>query len=110
MGNSDMADYDLFDVIAEIGYGQAPKTMTERAEAFEYKHEQWLESIPEAPANVIRAIASQFSKGGTDNLENPEILNTPEVVQAGGRVALRQYVDGGAAQAFSETKRRMFSA
>ena len=94
---SDMDEYDLFDVIAEIGYGQAPRTMVERAEAFRYKHRDWLEYIQEAPANVIRAIASQFAKGGTDNLENPQIFSTPEVEQAGGVAALRQYGDPGEA-------------
>ncbi len=33
---SGMDDYDLYDVIGELGYGLAPKTMIERSEAFEH--------------------------------------------------------------------------
>jgi type I restriction enzyme R subunit len=42
----DMTDYDLYDVLAELGYGLAPRTRAERAEAFMYKHEGWLSSLP----------------------------------------------------------------
>ena len=42
----DMQDYDLYDVLAELGYGLAPRTRIERAGAFTYKHKGWLDSIP----------------------------------------------------------------
>ena len=48
------------------------------------------------------------TKGGTDNLENPQIFQTPEVVQAGGVAALSQY--GNPQEAYAETKLRMFTA
>lgn len=104
----DMESYDLFDVLADLGYGQAPKTRSARADAFEYKNRAWLNSLPVNTAVTIQAIASQFAKGGTDNLENPQILNTPEILGAGGLEALRGY--GNPAEAFSETKKRMFAA
>ena len=102
---TNMENYDLYDVIAEIGYGLSPKTMEDRADAFEYKNEDWLQSIDEGPSRVIRAIASQFAKGGTDNLENPQIFKTPEVVNAGGSFALR-----GMGNSLVETKQRLFRA
>ena len=34
----DMTDYDLYDVLGELGYGLSPRTCLERAEAFGYKH------------------------------------------------------------------------
>ena len=104
----DMESYDLYDVLADLGYGQAPKTRAARAEAFEYKNRAWLKSMPEHTAETIQAITSQFAKGGTDNLENPQILNTPEIEGAGGLSALRRY--GNPAEAFTETKKRVFAA
>ena len=40
----DMADYDLYDVLGELGYGLNPRTSAERAEAFGYKHADWLKN------------------------------------------------------------------
>ena len=103
-----MDDFDLYDVLAEVGYGQAPKTRVDRAGAFEYKNEDWLSNMPGPTAGTVRAIASQFARGGTDDLESPQIFSTPEVAAAGGLVALREY--GPPAQTVAETKRRMFGA
>ncbi len=64
-------------MLAEVAYGQAPKTRLDRADAFEYKNRGWLGAMPQAAANAVRAIASQFARGGTDNLENPQIFSTP---------------------------------
>ena len=105
---SDMADFDLYDVLAEVAYGQAPKTRATRAEAFEYENRGWLADMPQAAAHAVRAIASQFALGGTDNLENPQIFSTPAVAGTGGLAALQEY--GPPAQAVTETKRRMFAA
>ena len=106
---SDMEDYDLYDVMGELAYGFAPKTMSERADAFAYKNREWLEEVlPESSSGVIRAIASQFAKGGTDELESPYLFRTPEVTRAGGFRALRQIGDPNAALRI--TKTRMFAA
>ena len=105
---SDMDEYDLFDVLAELGYGQAPRTREHRAEAFIYKNQEWLDSIPQQTSEVIKAIASQFTRAGTDTLENSQIFQTPEVANAGGMAALQAY--GNPAEALSQTKIRMFTA
>ena len=105
---SDMNEYDLFDVLAELGYGQAARTREHRAEAFIYKNQEWLESIPQQTSDVIKAIASQFTRAGTDTLENSQIFQTPEVSNAGGIAALQAY--GNPAEALSQTKIRMFTA
>jgi type I restriction enzyme, R subunit len=100
--------YDLFDVLAELGWGMAPRTRHDRALAFTYKHEDWVKAFPEAAAAAIQALASQFDKGGTDSLENPRIFQTPEVKAAGGLAALR--AAGTPADILRETKTRMFAA
>ena len=103
-----MDDCDLFDVLADAGYGQAPKTRAARADAFQYKNGDWLERMPERASGAILAIASQFELGGTENLEDRYIFRTPELTRAGGVSALREYADAG--EALRETKRRMFRA
>jgi len=107
-----MQEYDLYDVLAEIGYGLAPRTREQRAEAFEYKHADWLKGMPTTSADVLRAIVAQFAKAGTDGLENQNIFQTPDVQKAGGKTgaidALREL--GKPAQILTETKSRLFAA
>lgn len=103
-----MTAYDLYDVLAELGYGMAPKTRGERADAFAYKQEDWLKKMPAATAAVIQAIAGQFTKAGTEGLENPDVFATPEVVGAGGLEALKAL--GRPSEVLLETKERMFEA
>lgn len=104
----EMEDYDLYDVLAELGYGMAPRTRPGRADAFTYKHARWLGTLPSPTAATIKALASQFGRTGTDSLESVQIFQTPEVVRAGGLAALR--VLGNPADVLRETKQRMFSA
>jgi type I restriction enzyme R subunit len=103
-----MSDFDLYDVLAELGYGLAPKRRHERADAFTYKHSRWLDSVSPAAAATIKALAAQFARTGTEGLENPEIFHTPDVIQAGGLAALKTL--GNPADVLRETKERMFTA
>lgn len=104
----EMQAFDLYDVLAELGYGMQPRTRVERAEAFGYKHAVWLDRMPPQAARAVRALTSQFAKAGTDGLENPQIFQTPEMRGAGGLVALR--LAGSPARVLAETKERMFAA
>jgi len=100
--------YDLFDVLAELGWGINPRTRHDRVLAFSYKHEEWLYALPVQTAATIRAIAGQFEQGGTEELENMQIFNIPEVRNAGGIPALQQA--GKPGELLIETKTRMFAA
>jgi type I restriction enzyme R subunit len=104
----DMKDYDLYDVLAELGYGLAPRTKIGRADAFTYKHRAWLAAMPSQAAETLKALAAQFARAGTDGLENREVFRTPEVVQAGGLAALKAI--GQPREVLMETKKRMFAA
>jgi len=104
----DKKEYDLYDVLAELGWGMNPRTRHDRSMAFIYKHEDWLNAFPTKTSATIKAIASQFERGGTEGLENPQIFQTPEVKQAGGLDALK--VAGKPAELLRETKIRMFAA
>jgi type I restriction enzyme R subunit len=107
-GLEDMEEYDLYDVLAELGYGMAPRTRTERAEAFNYKHAAWLTRMPAQAAAAVKSLAAQFAKAGTDGLENPQVFQTPEVIRAGGLKALKLLAKP--AEVLRETKERMFAA
>jgi type I restriction enzyme R subunit len=101
-------DYDLYDVLAELGWGMNPRTRHDRTTAFTYKQEDWINALPSKTAATVRAIASQFDRGGTDGLENPQIFSTPEVKAAGGLAALQ--LAGNPRDLLVETKTRMFAA
>ncbi len=103
-----LSDCDLYDVLADLAYGLAPKTRHERADAFSYKHEEWLAGLPVSTAATLRALVEQFARSGTDGLENPHVFETPEVIRAGGLAALREL--GEPRDVLRETKERMFAA
>jgi len=103
-----MEDYDLYDILADLGFGLSPRTRRERAGAFAYKNEPWLNNLPPQTADALKAIVGQFEKGGTDELENPKIFDTPEVAKAGGIRALQAAGEPG--RLLTEAKERVFSA
>jgi type I restriction enzyme R subunit len=101
-------EYDLYDVLSEIAYGVAPRTREERVEALRYKHAEWFQSLPPRTGNTLMALAQQFAKGGTEELENPHIFDTPELKKVGGLEALK--VLGEPKDIILETKERLFAA
>ncbi len=105
----DKIDYDLYDVLAELGYGLLPRTRAQRADAFTYKHEDWLRGLPKQTAATVGALTREFARNGTEALENKQIFQTPEVVKAGGIAALSA-AGVPAADLLRETKERMFAA
>jgi type I restriction enzyme R subunit len=104
----EMDDFDLYDVLGDLGYGLSPRTRKNRAEAFTYKQAAWLAALPPQTAAAIKAITGQFAQAGTDGLENRELFQTPEVSQAGGLAALK--AAGEPAELVRQTKERMFAA
>lgn len=99
--------YDLYDILADLGYGMRPLTRQERTEAFNYKNATWLKGMPSRSAATIRAIAGQFALAGTEGLENQLVFETPEVKKSGGLDALRSL--GLPAELLRETKARIFA-
>jgi type I restriction enzyme R subunit len=104
-----MFDYDLYDVLGELAYGMIPRNRSERANAFVYKHENWLQTLPAPAAATIKALAMQFAHEGIDGLESPQIFQLPDVLQAGGLDALYG-LGKSAADIIHDTKERMFAA
>jgi len=104
----EMTAYDLYDVLAELGYGMAPLTRIHRADAFGYKHAVWLSSMSDTASATLKALTAQFARGGTESLENPHIFELPEVIRAGGLEALSAI--GKPAEILHQTKERIFAA
>ena len=90
------------------GVAMSPKRRKERVEALRYKHEAWFESLPPDTADTLLALAKQFEKGGTEELENPYVFNAPDVVKAGGLEALK--VLGEPKDIIDQTKEKLFAA
>ena len=99
---------DAFKILSQIRWGLNPRTRQDRSYAFIYKHEDWLNVLPQPAAATLKAIAAQFAQGGTDELESKELLQTPAVRKAGGLPALK--AAGPPAALVSEAKARMFAA
>ncbi|MEO0166031.1 MAG: DEAD/DEAH box helicase family protein [candidate division WOR-3 bacterium] len=100
-------DYDFYDILAEIGFGIAPRKRAERVIAFQYKNKEWLESLPQSTRTALLALAGQFEKGGIEELENPLIFKTPDIIKAGGLEALK--IIGEPQEIILETKRRLLA-
>ncbi len=79
---------DLYDVLAELGYGVAARSRAERAVAFSYKQRDWIKQLPKRASSVLVAIARQFERGGIDELETPHLFDVDDVRKAGGFNAL----------------------
>jgi type I restriction enzyme R subunit len=104
-----MQDYDLYDVLAELAYGMEPRTRSERAKAFTYKHAEWLASLPEKARVALAALVQQYAAGGTEALETPAVFDAPAVRSAGGFEALR-VLGSRISDVLREAKRRLFAA
>jgi type I restriction enzyme R subunit len=104
----EMEDCDLYDVLGDAAYGLAPRTKPARARAFEYKNKRWLNNMPPPAAATLEALADEFSRGGTEALENPYVFDTQEVRKAGGIASLEKL--GRPDQVLKKTKERLFAA
>ncbi len=104
----DEQECDLFDVLAELGYGLVPKSRFERAAAFSYKNKKWLRHFPERTGKVLMAIAKQFEKGGIEELETTNLFDETEIVASGGFEALRSLAEKPE-DLIQETKARLLA-
>lgn len=104
----EMEEYDLFDVLGELGYGFNPRTRMMRVADFSVKQEAWLNGMPSQTAVAVKAIANQFALSGTDVLEDGTLFDVPDIRKAGGLKALKLL--GKPADVLQETKVRLFTA
>lgn len=103
-----MDDYDLYDVLAQIAYHAPARTRLHRVEAFAAANSEWLAALGEKTEAVLLALVDQFVESGTEGLELKELFDLPGVRRAGGIEALQAQADP--AGIVTETKRRLFVA
>ena len=103
-----MADYDLYDVLGDLGFHIKVRTRQNRVHAFLIKHEDWLDGLPPQTAAAVRAIVAQFEHSGAEGLESRQVFEAPAFKAAGGIDAL--LAGGDPAALVREAKERMFSA
>jgi len=104
----EMEDYDLYDLLAELGYGLPPKTRMGRVQMFYQRQNLWFNEMPPPAANTLRAVVAQFASGGTDSLESRELFRVPSVVKTGGVKSLRLL--GQPPEVLMDMKRKLFAA
>lgn len=86
-------DFDAFDLVCHVAFGQKPLTRRERAE--KVKKQNYFAKYEEKARAVLEALLDKYADEGLDNIEDPKILKvqpfdrygTPlEIIQAfGGR-------------------------
>lgn len=100
--------YDEYDVLASAAYAATPRTRDDRAARFALDNGTWLAPMPADSRAAILALTQQFARGGTEELETREVLQTPAVARVGGLAALKKI--GEPAQVLRQTRERLFSA
>ncbi len=102
-----IADYDLYDVLAQLTYRLPPQTRRQRADSFRTKQAGWLAQLPARAAYTLTALTAQFARAGIEGLESTELFETAPVKKAGGLLALKEA--GQPAELMRETKARLFT-
>lgn len=105
---SGFRNLDDYDVVAQLVFDRRGMSRDERSETFVSTAASWMASWPEAARGVVLAVASQFSRGGTEALESSELFSTPEVSRAGGVDAWNEIPALSPSEAMQEFKRRLF--
>ena len=105
---TNMSDFDLFDVLAELGYHTEPQTRKGRVSNFLAHNKDWLLAFPKRTSSVLQEILNQFIKGGTEILESGYLFQVPEINRAGGIIGLKE---SGLAprELLQETKWKLFT-
>ena len=104
----EMQDFDLYDLLARLGYAAPALTRSTRVQTFYSAEAIWFNEMPPQTAQTLRAIVSQFESGGTENLESQELFRVPSVVKTGGVKSLKLL--GTPQEVLTDMKRRLFAA
>jgi type I restriction enzyme R subunit len=100
-------DAELYDVLAELGWGIRARSREARAEAFSWRHADWLSSLPTETGNVVKALLRQFVMHGTERLDDIDVLELPDIEVAGGMRSLRK--GGAPVDMLRQIRERIFS-
>jgi type I restriction enzyme, R subunit len=75
------ADYDPFDLVAHVAFGQKPSTRRERAE--NVKKRNYFAKYEGKARAVLEALLEKYADEGLTNLEDPKVLKIQPFDQYG---------------------------
>lgn len=70
-------EYDTFDLLVHVAYGKKALTRSQRAR--QVKNSDYFDKYGEQAREVLSIILDKYVDGGITELENPELLNIPEL-------------------------------
>lgn len=70
-------EYDPFDLLVHVAYGKKALTRSQRAR--QVKNSDYFDKYGEQAREVLSIILDKYVDGGITELENPELLNIPEL-------------------------------
>jgi type I restriction enzyme R subunit len=85
-------DYDPFDLILHIAYGQKPKTRSERAK--KVKKDSYFDKYGPKAREVIEALLQKYEDEGIENLEDPEVLRVTPLNKFGRPLEIMKVFGG----------------
>ena len=94
-------DFDPFDLIAHVAYGQKPLTRRERAE--NVKKRNYFVKYGDKARDVLEALLDKYADEGLTNLEDPKVLKVQPFTKIGTAVEIIQAF-GGKEQYFQAVK------
>jgi type I restriction enzyme R subunit len=103
-------DYDAFDLVAHVAFGQPPLTRRERAENVK-KRNYFTKYGPQARA-VLEALLGKYADSGLADLESPRVLNLDPFTAMGTPVQLVKAFGGPEAyeQAVRDLENQLYTA
>jgi len=97
-------DYDPFDLICHVVFGQPPLSRKERAA--KVRKADYFTKYGEKARKVLDALLSKYSDGGIADIENPEVLRVDPFTTFGTPLEIVNTIFGGSAN-YMEAIRRL---
>lgn len=101
-------DYDPFDLIIHIAYGQKPLTRKQRAA--KVQNDAYFKKYGEKARRVIEALLDKYEDEGIENLENPEVLKVSPINKLGRPLEIMKLFGGivGYKKMIKEVEERLY--
>lgn len=85
-------EYDPFDLVLHVAYGQKPLTRAERAR--KVQKDAYFNKYGEKARRVIEALLQKYADEGIENLENPEVLKVSPINKLGRPLQIMKLFGG----------------
>src|SRR3989339_667511 len=85
-------NYDPFDLILYVAYGQKPLTRSERAK--KVKKDNYFDKYGEKARQIIDALLEKYSDEGIENLEDAEVLRVEPLKKFGRPLEIMKFFGG----------------